>query len=67
VTGGAAKGGAKGAELLLGDHHRVEATPGDVHGEATELADRVADAVEELGVVLDDEARAVVAASLPRR
>lgn len=42
----------------------AEAATGDVHREATELADRVADAVEELGMVVDAEGRALVAACL---
>ena len=61
---GPAQSGAEGAELLLGDHDRVEASPGDLHREAAELADRVADAVQKLGVVLDHEAGAVVAPGL---
>ncbi len=43
------------ADLLLGDHDRVEAPPADVEREAAELADRVANAVEQLGVLAHDE------------
>ena len=52
------------ANLLLGDHDRVEAATGDLHREAAELPDRIAHAGEQLGVLGDEEARAEVAARL---
>jgi hypothetical protein len=54
---------AQRADLLLGDHDRVEPAPGDVHREAAELADREAEPLEELRVLVDHEARAGVPAA----
>jgi hypothetical protein len=64
VTRGSAERGPRPAELLLGDHDRVEAAAAELHREAAELADRVADALEQLRVLGDHEARPVLAAGL---
>ena len=64
VPGAAAEGRARPADLLLGDHDRIEAPAGELHRETAELADRVAHAGEQLGVLADEEVRPVVAAGL---
>ena len=46
-----AQAAAQPADLLLGDAHRREPSPADVEREAAELAERVADALEQLGVL----------------
>ena len=51
------------AQALLGDLHRVERRVAEVQREAARLADRVLGA-HQLGVLLDQEARAEVAARL---
>ena len=52
------------ADLLLGHLDRVEALAADVEREAAELAERVAHPLEQLGMLLDEELRAEVAAGL---
>ncbi len=52
------------ADLLLRDLDRVEPAPAEHGPGAAELAERVPDAGEELGVLLDEEPRAEVAAVL---
>ena len=67
VAAGAADRRPRPADLLLGDLDRVEAPAGDVRREAAELADPVADALEQLGVALDEEARPRDRRPPPRR
>ena len=50
------------ADLLLDDLDRIEALPADQDARAAELAEPVADAGEELGMLFGEEARALVAA-----
>ena len=50
--------------LLLGDLDRIEPSAADPLGEAADLAERVADAVEEIGVLLDEVLRTELAACL---
>jgi hypothetical protein len=50
--------------LLLGHLYRVKPAPPDVEGEAPELAQCVADAIEQPGVVSYQVLRSVIAASL---
>jgi hypothetical protein len=64
VTGRPADRCARPADLLLGHHDRVEATAGKRHREPAELADRVADVLEELGMLVDEVAGPLVAARL---
>ncbi len=52
------------ADLLLGDHDRIEGAPGDVHAERAELADGVAHPLEQLGVLAHEELGAERAARL---
>src|SRR6266540_387463 len=52
------------ADLLLGDLDRIEALARDFVGEPAELAERVAHAVEEMRMLLDEESRAEVTARL---
>ena len=61
---GTAERGFGPAHLLLGDHDRVEAPPGDRHREAAELAQREAHALEQLRVLSHEEVSSVVAAPL---
>ena len=55
------------ADLLLGDHDRVEERPATSMREAAELADRVAHPVEQLGVLANEELRAEGRCRPPRR
>jgi hypothetical protein len=52
------------ADLLLRDLDRIEAPPAEVQREAAELAQRVGDSLEQVGVLLDEEPSAEVAACL---
>src|SRR5207302_598790 len=64
---GSATGGGSSdapADLLLGNHDRIEAPPGDIHRETAELAKRVANAAEEIGMRRDQVVRTEVAAGL---
>ena len=64
MPGGAADARERPADLLLGDHDRVEAPAGKIHREAAELAQRVAHVREELWMRRDEVVRAEVAAGL---
>ncbi len=64
VPGRATEARPRPADLLLGDHDRVERAARERHREAAELADRVADAFEQLRVLAHQEACAEVAAGL---
>jgi len=50
--------------LLLGHLDGVESASTHVEGEAPELAQGIADAIKQPGVLLDQEPRSVIAASL---
>src|SRR4029077_15405217 len=52
------------ADLLLAELDRVEALACDLLGDPARLSERMPDAGEELGMLLDEELRAVVAAVL---
>ena len=64
VAGRAARGQPHPGHALLGDLDQVEALAADRRAEAADLADRLGDAFEEVGMVVDQPARAVVAARL---
>ena len=52
------------AELLLGHLYGVELAPADVEREASELAEGVADTIEQPVVLLHQVLRSVIAAAL---
>ena len=60
----AAQGGEHLAPALLGDHDRVEAPAAQVLHHASRLADAVLDPGEQLGMLVDQEFRALVASRL---
>ena len=64
MAAGPADRRAEPADLLLGDLNRIEAPPGDLLRETAELAERIADAFEQLRMFLGEEARAEAAAVL---
>src|SRR2546422_4279596 len=64
VAARAADGRFQPADLLLAELDRIEALPCDDLGDTSGLAERVADALEELGVFLDEELRTEIASVL---
>ncbi len=64
VAAGSAHDAAQPADLLLGHLDRVEAPAAEVDGGAAELAERVADPLELLRMLLDEKSRPEVAAVL---
>lgn len=57
VTAGTVDRRLQPADLPLGDLDHVEAASSQMHGRASDLAEREADAVKELRMLLDEEAR----------
>jgi hypothetical protein len=56
--------GPQAASLLLGDLHGIQSACPDVMAVAAELAERMADAIEQVGVLVDEPGRSVVATGL---
>jgi hypothetical protein len=64
ASGGAPRGQPHPGQALLRGLHRVEPLVADGHAEPADLADRLGDALEQVGVLLDEEAGPPVAAGL---
>ena len=64
VTGAAVRHQAQPGDALLGGLHQIRPAAGQVDREPPHLADRLGDAVQQVGVVTDDVPGPVLAATL---